>query len=403
MSTDDRIDAAITTALGEVAADTTDVSDEQMWAAITAASTPPSADGRWRRPVLLAAASVAAIALVVGVAVARGDGTDGDSELDVVDDPTTTVEDPDPDPTTTSSTTSTSVPEDSQPDDVFVGPGSRPMVVVSANGDLVTAYFSDGRDPIRYEPTFPVSHAELGPDGTFWLTTATSCPGCTPHENTRLVNLDPSTGQEAISINGAGYAAVSPIGTHLAYVDYQANPDAVIITQLGPLQAGEPDHSGHPDNRNLPSHDPDGPTEDFLWALGQIQWSPDGTRLLVNEFWEDDIVWLVDLGADDYIGDGTALNLGGTDWITDDRLLGTQYCCYGDGAGEEPRHLVEVDLSGDEPVFIDRDELSAGMVGVAPGGLDAAVHVVGDEFEAGPLVRIATGDTIAEDVVSVQW
>lgn len=385
MSTDDDI----VRALEAVADDTNDTPDDEAWAAISAAaSAAPSTNSRWTRPLVLVATSVAVLATVVGVAVARGD--DDSSELNVIDDPTTTVErpeptDPEPDPEASEDTTTTSTPDDdTESEEAVVSPDRRPMVVVSQGGDVVTTYFSDGRDPIIHESDVTLRHAEIGPDGTLWLT---ACLRCQSDAGPTLINLDPTTGATLATIDGAGFAAFSPDGARMAYARYE--PRAVVI---------QPAH-GSGDPHVIPDENPDGFDGGGLWELLQLQWSPDGKRILVHENWEHDSTWLVDIANDAFVTDGLLLGVRSADWISNDRLLASQTCCDEGG----PR-LAEVDLSGDEPSVVLRGERSSVLVAVPPGSLDHAVYVVEDpESKRHSLVRISTGATIAEDVVSVQW
>lgn len=402
MTTDERIKAALHAVGTDVSART----DDEIWAGIKDRVDATSNHRAWRRPIVLTAAAATVIAIILGLVTVAGD--EADTSLDVVEDGVPTTTDPDPAPVdpepddgSTDSTVRDTTPTD--PDEIFVDEATRPLVVVSQSGHQVTAYFSGGRDPITYDSDLALAHAEIGPDGTLWVTVA---PDLDPEddggrvEETKLLNIDPETGDTLSQIDRAGYASVSPDGTQMAFVRHQTEdqPAAVIIRAL------TADSDGSSDDYELPAN-PRNDVQSSLWALDRIQWSPDGSRILVNEVWEDDIMWLVDLSEHDFVNEGTALSIAGADWISDTRLLATAYCCYAEPE-TTPRHLVEVDLTTTpEPTIIDRDERSAALTAVVPsGGLETAVHIVGDTFDStGTLVRLETGDVIAENVVSVQW
>ncbi len=332
--------------------------------------------------VILSAAAVTV--LVIGsLAVSSGGGED---DIDIASGDS-------PSAASVSSTTNTTLDpcDDTSTEPCLPTSGTSPataMVVVDRNGDRVVAYFSDGSGPIFYEPGFRVVHAELDRSGrTFWLTVEDF-----ESNDTDLLHVDPDSGTELERIDGAGYAAIHD-GQMLAYSivsTYGGTDQAVVIRDLetGDERRVDGDSQG---DAGIPR---------VVGSFRQLRWSPDGTKLLVDENWEDSIMWVVDVAADTEVADGISLGVSGADWLTNDRLIAAKYCCY-DDPDVEPFHLAEVDLSGAEPEFIDRPELTSidFIITAAADGLDTAVYV----DQQNRLVRLADGSVVATDVISVQW
>lgn len=373
--------------LADVARDVPESSDDESLARLRqAARRRPT--GRWA--VRLAPLAVAAAALAVFGLVRLFDDTK-ETTLDTTGSPPSTASEP----TTVSPPSTASEPTTPADSSTTTGgdgePGGPPdpsapaLVVVEEHGSRVVVYFPDSRDPLTYEPREPVVHAAPSADGeALWLTREDPVS-----YETTLELVDPPSGEVLEALAGAGYAAVSPDRSRLAYSIvsvYGGTDQAVVIRDLS---------TG--DERTIPGDREQG--NSIAGAFRQLWWSPDGRRLLVDENWEDDVVWIVDLETAQHVSDGLALGLEGADWLADDRLLATKHCCYSE-PDVEPRHLVEVDLSGAEPRFIDRPERALPITAAVPGQpVSAAVYVDDD----GRLRRVGDGSVLARSVIAVAW
>jgi dipeptidyl aminopeptidase/acylaminoacyl peptidase len=161
----------------------------------------------------------------------------------------------------------------------------------------------------------PVS---LGP-GAVWFTEYAG-----PEDQPSIWRLDLATGARTLVVEDADVPAISPDGTRLAYATGLDGPPQPGIAQVVEILS-----VGSGATQVIESYGTGGEVQAPA-TLRHLEWSPDGTRLLFADRYENAIVGVLDPASDRSLSDAVFLtdeNIAPT-WVDDDTIATGRYCCY---------------------------------------------------------------------------
>lgn len=330
---DDRphdIDEGLVRELLATVADAPGRPDEDVaWSAVSARIT---GERRFRRPAAVLASAAAAAAVVVGVLLLTQQDEPETVEVGPVDTPSTIAS-----PTTTVPDTTSTVPKPSgrRP--------SRPLAVVTAAGDLprLDLYDADTGELVTRglaSTVHSISDISFGPDGTVYFTeefgdssTVRSVPWDGSAEPTTPFGAEDETSSPALSPDGATFAyvhqGITTEGSEIVLVD-TASGDRRVLRWA----SDEPDFFRTNGN------------------LHNLEWSPDGSRLLFVLSYEGSEPLVLPADATS-LSDATPvpdLSAFHVHWSGPDQVMGLHDCCYPEF--DEQPELREVDLTTGERI-----------------------------------------------------
>lgn len=210
-------------------------------------------------------------------------------------------------------------------------PAGVPAVpLVIAFRDRLELWDGDTAEPVRVLTTAgqgrpPVTESyRLGPvslgAGAAWFTEYAG-----PEDQPSIWRVDLATGERMLVVEDADWPAISPDGTRLAYAaGIGQRPYPGVAQQIGILPIGSDAEAQVIDSYDT-GGGPPGPA-----TIQHLEWSPDGTRLLFADRYENAIVGVLDPSTNPGLSDAVFLtdeNVAPT-WVDDETIATGQYCCY---------------------------------------------------------------------------
>jgi hypothetical protein len=224
-----------------------------------------------------------------------------------------------------------------------------------------------------------------------------------PEDRPSIWRLDLATGQRTLAVDDAAWPAISPDGTRLAYATGVGEPPYVgLAQQIGIVPVGTDGES-----QVIGRHDAEGEPP-FPATIQNLEWSPDGTRLVFADRYENDLVGVLDPSTSRYLSDAVFLadeNVAPT-WVDDETIATGQFCCYAEE--QRPLEYVLSDArSGQVTAPVDGvDEADARPLAMAadPSGRLLVLTEVTDGNPVG-LLAVPSGDGAIEieGVRSADW
>ncbi len=211
-------------------------------------------------------------------------------------------------------------------------PAADPILAVRDDGRIVTLSPTDGSEIVQLGAVQTAEHSTgIGVSQANGVGYYSG-----PFENTGRIWKVPVAGGAPEQIAFGSYPAISPDGTTLAYVE---PPRTIVLFDVATNQ-----------QLSSTTWDPNDP--DFFHLGGSItrlEWSPDGTALVLQTNYEGSEVLVFRPGTDATLSAGDpAGGVSSPTWAGNDRIESIHVCCYPEDL--EPREVRTYELGSDQPV-----------------------------------------------------